>query len=202
MIIDEYGNRRFYGVYRGVVVDNNDPLGNGRLKLQVPQVLFDAVTDWAWAKNTLGIHTSPPPVGQGIWVEFEGGDPSFPVWGGIFGDDTSKLSKDSVNLALDDLTDVTVPTPNNGQVLTYNQSTDTWVNVGVPTGTLFPFSTSVAPSGYVICDGTTYNSVANTQYAPLFALIGTTYGGTGATAFKVPDMRSAVSVVPNYIIKL
>jgi hypothetical protein len=41
MIHDGYGNRRFYGIYRGVVVENQDPLGEFRLKLKIPQVLQD-----------------------------------------------------------------------------------------------------------------------------------------------------------------
>lgn len=39
---------KFYGLYRGKVVDNNDPDGRKRLKLRVPSVLDTAVTDWAW----------------------------------------------------------------------------------------------------------------------------------------------------------
>lgn len=87
MVIDEYGNRRFYGLYRGVVADNNDPINQGRLKLRVPQVLFDQVTDWAWTRNNPGIVATPPAVGHGIWVLFEGGDPSFPIAVGTFGEE-------------------------------------------------------------------------------------------------------------------
>lgn len=87
MVIDEYGNRRFYGLYRGVVADNNDPINQGRLKLRVPQVLFDQVTDWAWTRNSPGIVATPPAVGHGVWVLFEGGDPSFPVAVGTFGEE-------------------------------------------------------------------------------------------------------------------
>lgn len=86
MIKDSYGNLRFYGVYRGVVKDTNDPLGKFRVKLQVPQVLSNAITEWAWPVNQLGVTTVSPNVGQGVWVMFEGGDPSYPVWVGIFGD--------------------------------------------------------------------------------------------------------------------
>lgn len=87
MVIDEYGNRRFYGLYRGVVADNSDPINQGRLKLRVPQVLFDQVTDWAWTRNNPGIVATPPAVGHGIWVLFEGGDPSFPIAVGTFGEE-------------------------------------------------------------------------------------------------------------------
>lgn len=42
-------DKRFYGVYRGIVVDSNDPKGRGRVKLKVPQILGNAVTGWAWS---------------------------------------------------------------------------------------------------------------------------------------------------------
>lgn len=80
MILDSYGNRRFYGVYRGLVTDNRDPLNKGRVKLQIPQVLATEVTDWAWGVYTPGVQHTPPNIGQGVFVQFEGGDPSFPIW--------------------------------------------------------------------------------------------------------------------------
>lgn len=41
-------DNKFYGIYRGVVADSEDPLELGRVKLFIPQVLGEAVTDWAW----------------------------------------------------------------------------------------------------------------------------------------------------------
>jgi hypothetical protein len=41
-------DNRFYGIYRGVIADADDPLDLGRAKLYIPQVLGEAVTDWAW----------------------------------------------------------------------------------------------------------------------------------------------------------
>jgi hypothetical protein len=82
VIEDKYGNRKFYGIYRGVVYDNNDPIGKGRVKLQVPQVFADVPTSWAWAVTP---PLSAPITGTGVFVLFEGGDPSFPVWMGTFG---------------------------------------------------------------------------------------------------------------------
>lgn len=121
MQVDAYGNRRFYGLYRGVVTENNDPLGQNRVKVQVPQVLFDATTDWAWVQQAHGVQVDAPEIGQGVWVQFEGGDPSFPVWVGTF-NDTAKL-----NLAFNDLTDVNTAGVTNGQVIKYQSSTGTWI---------------------------------------------------------------------------
>ena len=41
-------DKRFFGIYRGVVVSTDDPLKRNRLKIKVPQVTGDAVTNWAW----------------------------------------------------------------------------------------------------------------------------------------------------------
>lgn len=85
MIKDEFGNRRFFGVYRGKVVSTSDPLNKGRLKLLVPQVLNQEATSWVWPREDASTKTHPPAIGQGVWVMFEGGDPSHPVWMGTFG---------------------------------------------------------------------------------------------------------------------
>lgn len=41
-------DKRFYGIYRGVVIDNKDPENKNRVRLKVPQILGNAVTGWAW----------------------------------------------------------------------------------------------------------------------------------------------------------
>jgi hypothetical protein len=85
MITDDYGNRRFYGVYRGSVYDIKDPLNKRRIKVVVPQVLGDFPTEWIWAREDASTKTQVPAVGQGVFVMFEGGDPSHPIWMGTFG---------------------------------------------------------------------------------------------------------------------
>lgn len=85
MIEDASGNRRFFGVYRGTITNTSDPNKQRRVKLTVPQVLGEEPTDWAWPTDSTAVKANPPKVGQGVWVSFEGGDPSFPVWSGTFG---------------------------------------------------------------------------------------------------------------------
>lgn len=81
---------RFFGKYRGIVTDNDDPLLQARLRARVPAVLGDLETGWAlpclpYPGDGAGLHLVPDP-GAGVWIEFEGGDPSYPIWtGGWFG---------------------------------------------------------------------------------------------------------------------
>lgn len=77
----------YFGIYRGLVSDNADPTNRGRIKVQVPAVL-GTVEAWAmpcvpYAGKGVGFYCLPE-VGTGIWVEFEAGDPSCPVWTGCF----------------------------------------------------------------------------------------------------------------------
>ncbi|MFF2247574.1 phage baseplate assembly protein V [Streptomyces sp. NPDC058142] len=81
------GNR-YLGKFRGRVVDNNDPLRIGRITAEVPDVLGDEASTWAlpclpFTGPEAGQFVVPPP-GAGVWVEFEQGDPSFPVWTGCW----------------------------------------------------------------------------------------------------------------------
>jgi uncharacterized protein involved in type VI secretion and phage assembly len=82
--------RRFYGKYRGLVVDVEDPEKLGRIKVQVPSVLGSQVsTGWAMPCVPYGGLANRgflfvPEVGAGVWVEFEEGDLEFPVWVGTF----------------------------------------------------------------------------------------------------------------------
>lgn len=74
-------------------------------------------------------------------------------------------------------------------------ATNTWTldtSAGVPTGSLFPFAGSTAPTGYLLCDGA---AVSRVTYATLFSTIGSTYGaGNGSTTFNVPDLRGRVAL--------
>lgn len=78
----------FYGKYRGSVVNNLDPMQLGRVQAIVPDVSALMLTSWALPCLPVGgIQTgifTVPPIGSGVWVEFEQGDPDFPVWTGSF----------------------------------------------------------------------------------------------------------------------
>ncbi len=78
-----------FGKHRGVVAQGGtaDPTHRGRLKVRVPAVLGDLEV-WAmpcvpYAGDKVGFYCLPEE-GAGLWVEFEGGDPSYPIWTGCF----------------------------------------------------------------------------------------------------------------------
>ncbi len=78
---------RYYGKYSGTVADNQDPTDRGRIKVRVPDVLQDLEL-WArpcvpYAGPNVGFYARPER-GAGVWVEFERGDPSFPIVSGFF----------------------------------------------------------------------------------------------------------------------
>jgi hypothetical protein len=81
-------NDRFYGKYRGLVVNNQDPNNQGRLQAMVPEVLGELPSGWAlpvapYAGTTCGFFAIPP-IGAGVWIEFEAGDVSRPIWAGAW----------------------------------------------------------------------------------------------------------------------
>lgn len=80
--------QRHYGKYRGLVTDNQDPKHLGRIRARVPEVLANVETGWAlpcapYAGNGSGHFTVPAP-DAGVWIEFEAGDVSRPLWSGCW----------------------------------------------------------------------------------------------------------------------
>ncbi|WP_086606608.1 phage baseplate assembly protein V [Erythrobacter donghaensis] len=81
------------GLYRGKVQNNIDPLMLGRLAVSVPGVPGASELSWAlpcvpYAGSGVG-GFSLPPIGADVWIMFEGGNSSDPVWMGGFWSSTS-----------------------------------------------------------------------------------------------------------------
>jgi uncharacterized protein involved in type VI secretion and phage assembly len=82
--------KQFYGKYRGTVLNNIDPLQIGRILASVPDVLGPTPTSWAMpcvpiAGKQMGTYLVPQ-IGAGVWIEFEQGNPDYPIWvGGFWG---------------------------------------------------------------------------------------------------------------------
>jgi uncharacterized protein involved in type VI secretion and phage assembly len=93
-VLDRLRNR-FFGKYRGVVTDVDAK--TLRIKASVPAVLADQPTGWCracvpFAGNNLGFAFLPE-IGAGVWIEFEGGDVSYPIWTGCFWHDGEQPSQ-------------------------------------------------------------------------------------------------------------
>ena len=81
-------SERFFGKYRGTVVNNIDPQQLGRLMVQVPDVGGLLPGSWAmpcfaFGGRQMGMFALPQ-IGSGVWVEFEQGNPDFPIWSGCW----------------------------------------------------------------------------------------------------------------------
>lgn len=78
----------FFGKFRGVVTDIKDPLMIGRIRANVPDVMGDKESGWAmpcapFGGSKMGFFALPS-VGAGVWIEFEHGDPDYPIWSGCW----------------------------------------------------------------------------------------------------------------------
>jgi hypothetical protein len=81
-------NGRYYGKYRGTVFSNADPELRGRIQAIVPDVLGLAPSTYALPCLPIAGKSSGaffvPEIGAGVWIEFEQGDPDYPIWTGCF----------------------------------------------------------------------------------------------------------------------
>lgn len=79
---------KYYGKFRGTVIQNVDPEQIGRIQVMVPDVSGLLPSSWAmpcvpFAGKQSGVYVVPQ-IGAGVWVEFEQGDPDYPIWSGGF----------------------------------------------------------------------------------------------------------------------
>ena len=79
---------KYFGKYRGTVVQNIDPEQRARIQVLVPDVAGLLPSSWAMpcvplAGKAMGTFMVPQ-IGAGVWVEFEQGDPEYPIWTGGF----------------------------------------------------------------------------------------------------------------------
>ena len=80
--------KRFFGKYRGTVVNNVDPMQMGRIQAMVPDVSNVIPSTWAMpcfpvTGKQMGAWMIPQ-IGTGVWIEFEQGDPDYPIWSGCW----------------------------------------------------------------------------------------------------------------------
>ena len=141
----EHVRTRFYGIYRGIVTDNNDPNSLGRIQANVPAVFGSVSSGWCmpcvpYAGDQVGVAFLPE-VGSGVWIAFEGGDVSYPVWVGAYwrGSELPSdvapnvkviVTSSSLELKLDDDASSITLSDSNGNTITLDSSGITVSNGG------------------------------------------------------------------------
>lgn len=127
---------RYYGKYRGTVTDIDD--ATLRIKAKVPSVLADQATGWCmpcvpYAGPDVGFAFLPE-VGAGVWIEFEGGDVSYPIWTGCYwrSDEIPSDAKPAVKTIVtkaghkilldDDASTINITDPNDNKIVIESSS--------------------------------------------------------------------------------
>jgi uncharacterized protein involved in type VI secretion and phage assembly len=144
---------RYFGKYRGTVVNNLDPMQIGRIQAIVPDVSGVIPTSWAMpclpnAGLNSGVFTVPQ-IGAGVWIEFEQGDAERPIWvGGYWGSAAEvPLLAHTVPPALNGITLQT--TLKNGVVISDTPGPTGGIMIQTATGATI----SVSDVGIVISNG-------------------------------------------------
>lgn len=140
------------GVYRGIVVDATDPEGLFRLRVQIPQLFGNSITDWAWPAIPIAVGVTTPAPGDNVWITFEAGDPERPVWVGVWR--TNKPGGAAPDINFGGVVSETNygQAPNNGSAQTLARSDHTHgspsLTVSVPT-TIQPDDSAAVGAGAV-----------------------------------------------------
>lgn len=98
---------QYFGKYRGLVVDNQDPENRARLMLRVPSIMgSDVVTHWAEPCLPFGGLADQglfmvPEIGAQVWVEFEAGNVNKPIWTGTLWQQSSDVPSEAAERSPD-----------------------------------------------------------------------------------------------------
>jgi microcystin-dependent protein len=165
------------GTFEGLPQNTEqESLGAGRIRSLKIDIRQRMAQDHSWAgDDSDGYH-------EAVTLLTQGADPTPTPATGTAGSIYSKTVSGNNELFYQD---------NNGHVLQITAGGA--VNLqGVVTGAMLDFGGTVAPTGYLMCDG---SAVSRTTFAALFTAIGTLWGaGDGSTTFNVPDMRRFTSI--------
>jgi hypothetical protein len=132
-IVLQWIRSHYFGKYRGTVSDNSDPTSRGRLKVKVPSVL-GTLEVWAmpcapYAGDGVGFY-SLPEAGTGVWIEFEAGDPSYPVYSGFFWADNELPDSGGAAVKIWKTGSLTVRLDDDTPELKFDNSDDATITLG------------------------------------------------------------------------
>ncbi len=152
----DFVRSRYFGKYRGTVTDNSDPTGRGRLQVRVPAVLGDLQV-WAmpcvpYAGASVGFYSLPEP-GTGVWIEFEGGDPSYPIWVGCFWADNQLPDESDAHIKIWKTESLTLRLDDTNDELLAEAGSGSKVNISSDVKSESGGSTHTVGSGGVVSDG-------------------------------------------------
>lgn len=162
--------KKFHGTYRGIVVNNKDPEGHRRVQVQIPMLSDGITSNWAWPRFTSGQRAAIPAVGEGVWIDFEAGDPAYPIWTGTYG----KNQAANKQIAINPLADTVVTTDIN-DILKIDSKGDGTKEIDL--------TTTVANLTRQHFYGSFYNSQTQTTQ--------------GAMVFNVTEFSKGVSITNN-----
>ncbi|CAG0950820.1 hypothetical protein BURK2_00188 [Burkholderiales bacterium] len=145
--------RKYFGKYRGTVINNVDPMRIGRIQVMVPDVSNVMLSSWAMpCAPVTGINMGMfalPLIGAGVWVEFEQGDPDYPIWVGGFWGMSAEVPLMSNNVP-PTVPGITLQTPlKNGIVISDMPGPTGGIQIQTATGAMI----SVTDIGIMISNG-------------------------------------------------
>lgn len=146
-------NSPLFGKFRATVVNNVDPLQIGRIQVMVPDVAGFVPTTWAMpCVAASGINTglfTVPMIGAGVWIEFERGDPDYPVWVGGYWGSAAEVPA-MAHIVPPGVTGFVIQTPlKNGMVISDVPGPTGGILIQTTTGAMI----SVSDTGIVISNG-------------------------------------------------
>jgi uncharacterized protein involved in type VI secretion and phage assembly len=142
-----------FGKYRATVINNIDPMQIGRIQAMVPDVAGFIPSTWAMpCLPVAGINTgvfTVPMIGSGVWIEFERGDPDYPVWVGGYWGTTAEVPL-LAHAVPPGVTGITLQTPlKNGMVISDVPGPTGGILIQTTTGAMI----SVSDVGIIISNG-------------------------------------------------
>jgi uncharacterized protein involved in type VI secretion and phage assembly len=145
--------RALFGKYRATVINNIDPMQMGRIQAMVPDVAGFVPSSWAMpCVPVAGINTgvfTVPIIGSGVWVEFERGDPDYPIWVGGYWGSAAEVPV-LAHAVPPGVTGITLQTPlKNGMVISDVPGPTGGILIQTTTGAMI----SVSDVGIIISNG-------------------------------------------------
>ena len=168
-------------------IKDSSTTNGGLWNLTAPGGAKNAATVWTRARvgagSDLDVQGMTDDPDRGIYYAIEGNGRLYQLnttSGSVEGDDTHAMTPRSTRQMLAQSTPVIAQAVNNSIV-----------NQLVPTGAMIDFAGSAAPAGWLICNG---QSVSQTDYADLFAVVGASFGTAASGLFRLPDLRRRVTI--------